>query len=78
MTYGRSLQRQLGLPAVFTEWAHQVQEQACDRAPLRHWQALRAARGGTRASPKNKRRAVARRVAEVAERRAVFDATNNN
>jgi len=39
---------------------------------------LRQPRGGTRATPEDKRRAAAQRAAEVAERRAVFDANNNN
>jgi len=32
----------------------------------------------TRVTPEYKRRAVAQRAAEIAERRAVFDANNNN
>ena len=31
-----------------------------------------------RVTPEDKRRAVAQRAAEIAERRAVFDANNNN
>ena len=34
--------------------------------------------GDTRVTPEDKRRAVAQRAAEIAERRAVFDANNNN
>jgi len=34
--------------------------------------------GDTRVTPEDKRRAAAQRAAEVAERRAVFDANNNN
>jgi len=39
---------------------------------------VRQPRGDTRVTPEDKRRAVAQRAAEVAERRAVFDANNNN
>ena len=82
MTYGRSLQRHLhhfGLPTVFTEWAHLAQDRA-------RWHKLvttppfaigkpfvRQPQGDTRVTPEDKRRA-----AEIAERRAVFDANNNN
>ena len=34
--------------------------------------------GDTRVTPEDRRRAVTQRAAEVAERRAVFDANNNN
>ena len=87
MTYGRSLQRHLnhfGLPAVFTEWAHPAEDHA-------GWQKLvttptfaigkpfvRQPRGDTRATPEDKRRALVQRAAEIAERRAVFDANNSN
>ena len=87
MTYGRSLQRHLDhfdLPAKFTEWAHLAQDRA-------GWHKLvttppfaigkpfvRQPRGDTRVTPEDKRRAVAQRAAEIAERRAVFDANNNN
>ena len=87
MTYGRSLQRHLyhfGLPTVFIEWAHLAQDRA-------GWHKLvttppfaigkpfvRQPRGDTRVTPEDKRRAVAQRAAEIAERRAVFDANNNN
>ena len=87
MTYGRSLQRHLNhfdLPTVFTEWAHLAQDRA-------GWHKLvttppfaigkpfvRQPRGDTRVTPEDKRRAVAQRAAEIAERRAVFDANNNN
>ena len=40
---------------------------------------LRAATTGRhQVTPEDKRRAVAQRAAEIAERRAVFDANNNN
>ena len=87
MTYGRSLQCHLNhfdLPTVFTEWEHLAQDRA-------GWQKLvaeppfaigmpfvRQPRGDTRVTPGDKRRAVAQRAAEAAERRAVFDAKNNN
>jgi hypothetical protein len=87
VTYGRSLQRHLNhfdLPTVFTEWAHLAQDRA-------GWHTLvttppfaigkpfvRQPRGDTRVTPEDKQRAVARRAAEVSERRAAFDANNNN
>ena len=49
--------------------------------PLSDWilaRFVRQPRGDTRVTPEDKRRAVAQRAAEVAERRAVFDANNNN
>ena len=39
---------------------------------------VRQPRGDTRVTPEDKRRAVVQRAAEIAERRAVFDANNNN
>ena len=39
---------------------------------------VRKPRGDTRKTPEDKHRAVAQRAAEIAERRAVFDANNNN
>ena len=39
---------------------------------------VRQPRGDTRVTPEDQRRTVAQRAAEVAERRAVFDANNNN
>ena len=87
MTFGRSLQRHLNhfdLPTVFTEWAHLAQDRA-------GWHKLvttppfaigkpfvRQPRGDTRVTPEDRRRAVAQRAAEVAKRRAVFDANNSN
>ena len=87
MTYSRSPQRHLnhfGLPTKFTEWARLAQDRA-------GWQKLvttppfaigkpfvRQPRGDTRVTPEDRRRAVAQRAAEIAERRAVFDANNNN
>ena len=39
---------------------------------------VRKPRGDTRKTPEDKHRAVAQRAAEITERRAVFDANNNN
>ena len=39
---------------------------------------VRQPRGDTRVTPEDKSRAVAQRAAEIAERRAVFDANNDN
>ena len=39
---------------------------------------MRQPRGGTMVTPENRRWAVAQRAAEIAERRAIFDANNNN
>ena len=38
---------------------------------------VRQPRGDTRVTPEDKRRAVAQRAAEIAERRAVFDANSS-
>ena len=67
-----------------SEWAHLAQDRA-------GWHKLvtappfaigkpfvRQPRGDTRVTPEDKCRAVAQRAAEIAERRAVFDANNNN
>ena len=69
---------------VLTEWAHLAQDRA-------GWKKLvttppfaigkpfvRKPRGDTRVTPEDKRRAVVQRAAEIAERRAVFDASSNN
>ena len=39
---------------------------------------VRQPRGDTRVTPEDRRRAVAQRAAEIAERQAIFDANNNN
>jgi len=39
---------------------------------------VRKSRGDTRVIPEDRRRAVAQRAAEIAERRAISDANNNN
>ena len=69
---------------MLTEWARLVQDRA-------GWQKfvtepyfvigkpfVRQPRGDTGVTPEDRRRAVAQRAAEVAERRAVFDANNSN
>jgi hypothetical protein len=87
VTVGRSLERHLGhfdLSAVFSEWAHLAQDRT-------GWHKLVTTppfaigkpfvlqpRSDTRVTPEDKRWAVAQRAAEIAERRAVFDANNNN
>ena len=71
-------------PAVITKWEHLAQDRAA-------WQKLvteppfaigmpfvRQPRGDARVTPEDKRWAVAQRAAEIAERRAVFDANNSN
>ena len=69
---------------MLTEWARLAQ----DRAGWRKFLTtpsfaigrpfVRQPRGDCRVTPEDRRRAVAQRAAEVAERRAVFDANNNN
>jgi hypothetical protein len=73
-----------GLPTALTEWEHLAQDRA-------GWKKLvttppfsigkpfvRQPRGDIRATPEDKRQSVAQHTAEIAERRAVFDANNNN
>jgi hypothetical protein len=83
----RSLQRHLShfdLPVVFAEWAHLGQDRAGWHKPVttRPFASgkpfVRRSRGDTRVTPEDKRRAVAQRAAEIAERRAVCDASNSN
>ena len=53
--------------------------QARDHAPFAIGKpVVRQPQGDTRVTPEDKHRAVAQRAAEIAERRAVFDANNNN
>ena len=72
------------LPTVFTEWASLAQDRAGwnkfrDHAPLRHWKALRAATTGRHQDDSGGQApSSGQRAAEVAERRAVLDANNNN
>ena len=87
MTYGRSLQRYLAhfnLPAAFTEWAPLAQPgpswvaQARDQAPLQLGEPfVRQPRGDTRVTPEDKQRLAKERAAEIARRRADFNATIN-
>jgi hypothetical protein len=86
MNFGRSLSRHLqytGLTLAFTEWATIAQGRA-----KRHRLAtkprfaigklfLRQPRGDTRATPEDQRLAIARRNAEIKERRAIFAANAN-
>ena len=68
----------------FTEWKHLAQDRAgwhklAITPPFAIGKLfLRQPRGDTRVTPKDRRRAVAQRAAGIAERRAVFDANNNN
>ena len=73
------------LPTVFAEWAHLAQDRAgwhrhVTEPPFAIGKlfVVRQPRGEARVSPEDKSRAVAQRAAEIAERRAVFDANNNN
>ena len=69
---------------MFTEWARLAQ----DRAGWQNFVTtppftigkpfVRQPRGDTKMTPEDRRRAVAQRAAEIAERRAVFDANNTN
>ena len=52
--------------------------QARDRAPLQTWQALRVTTTGRHwVTPEDKHRAAEQSAAEIAKRRADFNATNN-
>ena len=84
--YGRSLQRHLAhfnLPAAFTEWAPLAQDRAGWRKlvtepPFKLGKpCVRQPRGDTRVTPEDKHRAAEQRAAEIAKRRADFNATNN-
>ena len=87
MAYGRSLQRHLDhfdLQTGFTGWARLAQDRTGWHRPLTTPPSaigkpfVRQSRGDTRVTPEDRRRAVAQRAAEIAERRATFDANNNN
>ena len=77
-------QNTFGLPTVFTEWAHLAQNRAgwlklVTTPPFAIGKPfVRQPRGDTRVTLEDKRRVMAQRAAEIAERRAVFDANNNN
>ena len=69
----------IDLPTAFTEWARLAQDRVGWHVPFAIGTPLvRQPRGDTRVAPEDRRRAVAQRAAEVAERRAVSDANNNN
>ena len=69
---------------MFNEWAHLAQDRAgwqnfVTTPPFAFGKPfVRLPRGDTRVTPGDRRRAVAQRAAEIAERRAVFDANNDN
>ena len=63
---------------MFTQWARLAQGRAGWHKFATGKPFVRQPRGDTRVAPEDKRRAVAQRAAEIAERRAVFDANNNN
>ena len=86
MTYGRSLQRHLAhfnLPAAFTEWAPLAQDRAgwrklVTQPPFKLGKPfVRQPRGDTRVTPEDKQRLAKERAAEIARRRADFNATIN-
>ena len=89
MTYGRSLERHLkhfgqartdGSALAFTEWATLAQDRAGWRKLVTERPFdigkphVRPPRCDTRVSPADRRRFMAQRAAEVAQRRALFDA----
>ena len=84
MTNGRSLQRHLAhfnLPTASTEWAPLTGPrrvaQARDRAPLQTCYALRATTKRRHQDNPDKEHLAEQRTAEIAKRRADFNATNN-
>ena len=86
MNFGRSLSRHLqhfGLPLTFTDWATIAQDRAqwhrlATKPPFAIGKPfLRQPRGDTRATPEDQRLAIARRNAEIKERRAIFAANAN-
>ena len=85
MTYGRSLQRHLNhfdLLTGFTEWARLARDRAELHKPVTTppfavgKPFVRQPRGEARVTPEDRRRAVAQRVAEIAERLAAFNDNN--
>jgi hypothetical protein len=91
MNYGRSLERHLkyfNLPLSFTAWAPIAQDRAewrklVTKPPFEIGKpCVRQPRCDTRVTPEEKRLYFERKTAEIAERRAIFDATaadaNNN
>ena len=86
MTYGRSLERHLlrfDLPTNFTEWANLAQDrnswhELATKPPFAIGKPfVRRPRGDTRVTPEDKRRHMAQRAAEIAERRAAFYASTD-
>ena len=86
MTYGRSLERHLlrfDLPTNFTEWANLAQDRnswhkLATKPPFAIGKPfVRRPRGDTRVTPEDKRRHMAQRAAEIAERRAAFHASTD-
>ena len=68
----------------FTEWARLAQDRAgwyklVTTPPFAIGKPfVRQPRGDTGVTPEDRRRVVAQRAAEIAKRRAIFDANNNN
>ena len=86
MAYDQSLQRRLvhfKLPAAFTEWAPLAQDRArwyklVTEPPFELGKPfVRQPRGDTRVTPEDQLRLAEQRAAEIAKRRADFNATNN-
>ena len=87
MTYGRSLQHHLAhfnLPAAFTEWAPLAQDRAgwrqlVTKPPFKLGSKpfVRQPRGDTMVTPEDKQRLAKERAAEIARRRADFNAAIN-
>jgi hypothetical protein len=86
MNFGRFLSRHLQhfrLPLAFTEWATIAQDRAkwhrlATKTPFAIGKPLLwQPRGDTRATPEDQRLAIARRNAEIKERRAIFAANAN-
>ena len=71
------------LPTAFTEWAPLAQDRAgwhklVTEPPFKLGKPfVRQPRGDTRVTPEDKQRLAEQRAAEIAERRADFNATNN-
>ena len=86
MTYGRLLECHMihfNLPTAFTEWAPLAQDRAgwhklVTKPPFKLCKPfVRQPRGDTRVTPEDKQRLAEQRAAEIAKRRADFNATNN-
>ena len=86
MTFGRSLERHLehsNLPTTFAKWATLAQDRAAWRKLVTHppfaigKPFVRRPRGDTRVTPEDRRRHMAQRTAEIAERQAAFHANTD-